>query len=88
MNLDYSGPPKDRSLPINKPRTPDERISAKVILRAIGRQAACLMFAPIGAGREAAADWALSTKTPSTKAGARWDYDFASYLNDSLTFAR
>ena len=27
MNLDYSGPPKDQSLPINKPRTPDERIS-------------------------------------------------------------
>jgi hypothetical protein len=27
MNLDYSGPPKDQSLPINRPRTPDERIS-------------------------------------------------------------
>jgi hypothetical protein len=27
MNLDYSGPPKDRSLPIDRPRTPDERIS-------------------------------------------------------------
>ena len=27
MNLDYSGPPKDQSLPINRPPTPDERIS-------------------------------------------------------------
>jgi hypothetical protein len=46
------------------------------------------MFAPIGAGREAAADWGFVNENPSIKAGARWDYDLASYLNDSLTFAR
>jgi hypothetical protein len=46
------------------------------------------MFAPIGAGREATAGWGFVNENPSIKAGARWDYDLASYLNDSLTFAR
>jgi hypothetical protein len=32
--------------------------------------------------------WGFVNENPSIKAGARWDYDLASYLNDSLTFAR
>jgi hypothetical protein len=46
------------------------------------------MIAPIGAGREAAADWGFVNENPALRPGLDGRYDFASYLNDSLTFAR
>jgi hypothetical protein len=46
------------------------------------------MIAPIEVEGKPLGIGALSTKTPALRQGLDERYDFASYLNDSLTFAR